>query len=163
MKLLRVVRFDDSDARVFERAAEDGEWAVPGGFEFAGDTAETLTGKRRQAFANGFLGLASFGRSTFAAVATADESIRLRLVDVLADHFVARYGAPDRAAAIPVAEDEVAFTAELADGYDPGTTLAVSRDLGPDGVREAFRRGAAAEPGAVQSIWSMFDEDGKFR
>jgi len=163
MKLLRVVRFDDSDDRVFERAAEDGEWAVPGGFEFAGDTADTLVGKRRQAFANGFLGLAGFGRSTFVAVASADETTRRRLVEALADHFVDRYGAPDRAAALPVAEEEIAFAAELCGEYAPGTTLAVTRELGPDGVREAFRRVAAAEPGAVQSIWSMFDEDGNFR
>ena len=163
MKLLRVVRFDDSDGRVFERAAEDGEWAVPGGFEFAGDTADTLVGKRRQAFANGFLGLAGFGRSTFVAVASADEATRRRLVEALADHFVDRYGAPDRAAALPVAEEEIAFAAELCGEYEAGTTLAVTRELGPDGVREAFRRVAAAEPGAVQSIWSMFDEDGNFR
>lgn len=163
MKLPRVVRFDDTDARVFELAAEDGEWAVPGGFEFTGDTTETLVGKRRQAFANGFLGLASFGRSTFVAVASSDETTRRRLADVLARHFVDRYGAPGLDAALPVAEEELAFAAELCADYEPGTTLSVVRELGPDGVREAFRRVAAAEPGAVQSIWSMFDEDGKFR
>lgn len=163
MKLPRVVRFDDSDARVFERAADDGEWAVPGGFEFAEDSADSLVGKRRQAFANGFLGLASFGRSTFVAVASADETVRRRLAEALADHFVDRYGAPDRAAALPVAEAEIAFAAELCAEYEAGTTLTVVRELGPEGVREAFRRVAAAEPGAVQSIWSMFDEDGKFR
>ena len=58
MKLPRTVRFDQSDSQVYETAAGDGEWAVPGGFAFADDSAETLTGKRRQAFANGFLGLA---------------------------------------------------------------------------------------------------------
>ena len=163
MKLPRVVRFDESDSRVFEIAAEDGEWAVPGGFEFSQVDAGTLVGKRRQAFANGFLGLASFGRSTFVAVASADETVRRRLVEILADHFVERYGAPDRDAALPVAEDEVAFAAGLCAEYEAGTTLAVTRELGPDGVREAFRRVAAAEPGAAQSIWSMFDEDGAFR
>lgn len=163
MKLLRVVRFDDSDSRVFELAAEDGEWAVPGGFEFSQDSAGTLVGKRRQAFANGFLGLAGFGRSTFVAVASADETVRRRLVEILADHFVDRYGAPGREAALPVAEDEVAFAAALGAEYEPGTTLAVTRELGADGVRESFRRIAAAEPGAAQSIWSMFDDDGKFR
>lgn len=163
MKLMRAVRFDDSDGRVFERAAEDGEWAVPGGFEFADDTAETLVGKRRQAFANGFLGLAGFGRTTFVAVASADETIRRRLVEALADHFVDRYGAPNRGAALPVAEHEIAFAVELCAEYEAGTTLTVSRELGPDGVRESFRRVAAVEPGAAQSLWSMFDEDGAFR
>jgi len=163
MRLPRVVRFDDSDGRVFERAAEDGEWAVPGGFEFADDDAATLVGKRRQAFANGFLGLASFGRSTFVAVASADETVRARLVEALSRHFVDRYGAPSPDAARPVAEQEIAFAAGLCEGYEAGTTLTVARELGTDGVRESFRRVAAAEPGAVQSIWSMFDEDGNFR
>lgn len=163
MKLLRVVRFDDSDGRVFESAAVDGEWAVPGGFEFADDTPVTLVGKRRQAFANGFLGLASFGRSTFVAVASADETVRRRLTEVLAGHFVERYGAPGMDAARPVAEQEIAFAAELCADYEAGTTMAVTREIGPDGVRESFRRVAAAEPGAVQSLWSMFDEDGKLR
>ncbi len=163
MKLLRVVRFDESDSRVYERAAEDGEWAVPGGFEFSQDSTETLVGKRRQAFANGFLGLAGFGRSTFVAVASADEPMRRRLVEILADHFVDRYGAPDRTAALPVAEEEVAFAAALCADYEPGTTLAVTRELTVDGPRESFRRVAAAEPGAVQSIWSMFDDNGEFR
>ena len=79
MKLPRTVRFDQSDSQVYETAAEDGEWAVPGGFAFADDSAETLTGKRRQAFANGFLGLASFGHATFVTVASADEAVRERL------------------------------------------------------------------------------------
>ena len=163
MRLPRVVRFDESDGRVFERAADDGEWAVPGGFEFADDDSVTLVGKRRQAFANGFLGLASFGRATFVAVATADERVRARLVEALAGHFVDRYGAPGLDAARPVAEQEIAFAADLCEGYEAGTTLTVARELGPDGVRESFRRVAAAEPGAVQAIWSMFDEKGNFR
>lgn len=163
MKLPRAVRFDDSDSRVFERAAEDGEWAVPGGFEFANDSADTLVGKRRQAFANGFLGLAGFGRTTFVAVASADTAVRERLVGALAAHFVDRYGAPSLEAARPVAEQEIAFAVELCAEYAVGTTLTVSRELGDGGVRESFRRVATEAPGAAQSIWSMFDEDGKFR
>ena len=34
MKLLRTIRLDPSDRFIFERAAEPGEWAVPGGFAF---------------------------------------------------------------------------------------------------------------------------------
>lgn len=161
MKLLRTLRFDDSDTRVFERAAEEGEWAVPGGFAFADDTAETLVGKRRQAFANGFLGLGDFGRSTFVAVASADTEQRAAAVDALAAHFAERYGAPSVEEARPAAEAELAFAAELAADFAVGTVLAVNRELTDDGVRESFRRVASDEPGAAQSLWSMFDEEGK--
>lgn len=163
MKLLRTIRFDDTDDRVFEAAAGEGEWAVPGGFAFADDTPQSLTGKRRQAFANGFLGLASFGRATFVAVATADAGERDAAVTALAGYFVDRYGAPSVEEAWPVAEAEVAFAAELAEGYAPGTVLAVGRELTADGVKEGYRRVAAEQPGAAQSIWSLFDKDGKTR
>ncbi|MEK9971791.1 MAG: DUF6505 family protein, partial [Ferrovibrio sp.] len=55
MKLLRTIRFDESDARVFPDAADPGEWAVPGTFVFADADPETLSRQERQAFANGFL------------------------------------------------------------------------------------------------------------
>ncbi|MDH3234077.1 MAG: DUF6505 family protein, partial [Alphaproteobacteria bacterium] len=42
----RTIRLDASDAHVFERAAEPGEWAVTGTFVFAGDTPDQLSGKR---------------------------------------------------------------------------------------------------------------------
>ena len=59
MKLLRTIRLDPSDTFVFERAAEPGEWAVPGSFMFwDGDPAE-LSGKQRSAFRSGFLGVGS--------------------------------------------------------------------------------------------------------
>lgn len=161
MKLLRTLRFDDSDTRVFEIAAEEGAWAVPGGFAFADDSAETLVGKHRQAFANGFLGLDSFGWSTFVVVASAEANQHAAAVDALATHFVERYGAPSVEEARPAAEAELAFAAELAADFAVGTVLAISRELTDDGVRESYRRVASEEPGAAQSLWSMFDEEGK--
>lgn len=161
MKLLRTIRFDESDTHAFERAAEPGEWAVPGGFEFAADTRATLIGKRRQAFSNGFLGLASFGRSTFVAVASIDEAERDAVARDLAAHFVAQYGAPSPAAALPAAEAELAFAAELCASHNVGVVLTVKRALTEDGVREAFRRVATEEPGAARSLWSLFDAEGR--
>ena len=72
-RLLRTLRLDSSDEQVFERSAGAGEWAVPGGFAFMHDTAETLAGKRLQAFRNGFLGLASFGWATLVEIAELDD------------------------------------------------------------------------------------------
>ena len=74
-KLLRTIRLDASDTFVYERAAAPAEWAVAGGFMFWDRDPATLTGRDRQAFRAGFLGLTSFGWSTLAVVveATADE------------------------------------------------------------------------------------------
>ena len=139
MKLARTIHFDESDRNVFARPAESGEWAIPGGFEFSNWTEGELAGKARQAFANGWLGLDSFGRATFVAVAQIEPAEREALVGALARHFVTYYGAPDEAAARGVAEEEIAFMAELCEDHAPNTLLAVSRELTDAGVKEAFR------------------------
>ena len=71
MKLLRTIRLDPSDTFVFERAAEPGEWAVPGGFAFATMDVARLEGKKRAAFRSGFLGIDSLGWSTLLQVVEA--------------------------------------------------------------------------------------------
>ncbi len=139
MKLARTLRFDDSDLNIFDRPAELDEWAVSGAFAFSNAQADELTGKTRQAFANGWLGLETFGRSTFVAVAQISEAEFEACVAALADHFVAYYGAPDRAAALPVAREEVAFMESLCAEHDDNTLLAVERTLADAGVKEAFR------------------------
>jgi hypothetical protein len=98
MKLLKTVRFDASDERVFDVAAAPDEWAVSGAFAFAGAAPNSLTGKSRPAFANGFLGLASFGRSTFATVANATAADLGEIEQALTRHFVSACRAPDETA-----------------------------------------------------------------
>ncbi len=140
MKFLRTIRFDDTDTRVFDTPAAPDEWAISGAFAFARMAPEEITGKARQAFANGFLGLASFGRATFTVVADLDESELERLHHVLGLHFVSRYGAPDLAAALPVAREECAFIADLCSDAAINTVFAVARSFDADGrIREAFR------------------------
>lgn len=145
MKLARTIRFDESDVNVFERAAEPGEWAVSGAFTFSDLTEADLTGKTRQAFANGWLGLSSFGRATFVAVAEITEAEYAQAIDALAAHFCARFGAPSLEAARPVAAEELAYMAELCGEQDANTLLTVSRSLVDAGVSEAFRTIRPAE------------------
>ena len=144
MKLARTIHFDESDRNVFARPAETGEWAIPGGFEFSNWTEAELVGKARQAFANGWLGLDSFGRATFVAVAQIEDAERAALVERLAGHFVNYYGAPDVEAARGVAAEEVGYMIELCDDHAPNTLLAVGRELTEAGVKEGFR---AIQPG----------------
>ncbi len=139
MRLARTLRFDESDGRVFEAPAEPGEWAVSGSFEFSDWTEEQLTGKDRQAFANGWLGLGSFGRATFVAVTDITEAEYAALEARLAGHFVERYGAPDLGAALPVAAEELRFMREMCEDHAPNTLLIVERRLVPAGVSESFR------------------------
>jgi hypothetical protein len=145
VRLARTLRFDESDERVFERPAQPDEWAISGAFEFSNFTEADLTGKPRQAFANGWLGLESFGRATFVATADISPAEYEALLDDLAGHFVEHYGAPDLAAARPVAQQELEFMREMCEDHDPNTLLVVQRELVDAGVSESFRAIKPAE------------------
>ena len=139
MNLARAIHFDESDTMVFHAPARTGEWAISGGFEFSNWGEGDLTGKARQAFSNGWLGLETFGRVTFVAVTKVEDAEFEALATHLAQHFVDIYGAPSVDAAMPVARDELGHMAELCDGHDPNTLLTVMRTLTDSGVSEAFR------------------------
>jgi hypothetical protein len=138
VKLLRTIRLDASDTFVFEEPAEPGEWAVSGAFAFAGCNPAGLHGKARTAFRAGFLGLTSLGRSTLVQIVEANEQDRRRVVDMLAAQLVARFGAPDLAAAREAAEEETKFAASLCD-HAAGVLVAVTRSHDSGTIREIFR------------------------
>jgi len=138
MNLLRCIRFDISDTKVFPLAAEPGEWALPGGFVFADADPEKLERRERQAFANGFLGLGSFGWSSLVSVAPAGEEDVAEATAQLVAHLMARFNAPSEAEAQRVAEAEIAAAIELA-ALPIHTLLSVSRSIEGEDIREQFR------------------------
>ncbi|WP_368344618.1 DUF6505 family protein [Pelagovum sp. HNIBRBA483] len=150
MYLARAIHFDESDRNVFHNPARTGEWAISGGFEFSNWGEADLVGKARQAFANGWLGIETFGRVTFVAVTRIEEAELEQLTDTLAQHFVDVYGAPDLEAARPVAREELAHMAELCADHAPNTVLTVLRELTNAGVKEQFRFIEASEAGLDQ-------------
>jgi len=152
VRLARTIRFDESDTNVFEVAARSGEWAVSGAFAFSNTTEDELAGKTRQAFANGWLGLDSFGRSTFVAVAEITAGERDAATMRLAAHLMTVYGAPDLDAAMPAADGEIDFMMELCAEHAPNTLLIVERSLAEEGVREAFRFIRPSEAGIVDVL-----------
>ncbi|MEM7498860.1 MAG: DUF6505 family protein [Pseudomonadota bacterium] len=158
-KLARTLRFDESDLNIFERAAEPDEWAVSGAFAFS-DLTAMPEGKARQAFSNGWLGLESFGRATVVAVCQIEPAELAAQIEALAAHFVADWGAPDLDAARPVAAEELAFMASLAEEHAPNTLLVVERRLIDAGVAESFR---AIRPQEAQldivAVHGSLDED----
>ncbi|MBO9446119.1 DUF6505 family protein [Ruegeria sp. R14_0] len=139
MKLARAIHFDESDMNVFHSPARTGEWCISGGFEFSNWGEGDLEGKARQAFANGWLGVETFGRVTFVAVTQVEPAEVDQIAQNLAKHFVQLYGAPSVDAAMEVARAEIAHMSELCDEHSPNTLLTVSRELSDAGVREAFR------------------------
>ncbi|MBX6327134.1 MAG: hypothetical protein IRY89_01010 [Pseudolabrys sp.] len=138
LKLLRTIRLDPSDTFVFERAAEPGEWAVSGAFAFWAGDPTRLSGKTRNAFRSGFLGIQSLGRATLAQIVSASTDERAFVVETLAHQLVGSFGAPDMMAARAAAEDEVAFVESLCN-QPQGTLIAVHRTYEDGAVRERFR------------------------
>ena len=150
MLLARAIHFDESDRNVFHNPARTGEWAVSGGFEFSNWSQGDLVGKARQAFANGWLGVETFGRVTFVAVTRIEPAEYDALTDHLARHFVEVYGAPSIDLARPVATEELAQMAELCADHAPNTVLTVLRELTESGVREQYRFIEANDAGLDQ-------------
>ncbi len=151
MKLARAIHFDESDRNVFYSPARTGEWCISGGFEFSNWSKGDLTGKARQAFANGWLGVETFGRVTFVAVTQIEEAEQAALAERLAQHFAELYGAPSNDAAHAVALEELAHMAELCADQDDNTLLTVQRELTEAGVRESFRT-IEPQPADLQQI-----------
>jgi hypothetical protein len=138
VKLLRTIRLDPSDTFVFERAAEPGEWAVPGGFAFATMDVARLDGKKRAAFRSGFLGIDTLGWSTLVQVVEASEADRAAAVDLLARRLVEHYGAPSLDVARAAAEEETAFATSISN-HPRGMLLALARKHDNGDIRETFR------------------------
>jgi hypothetical protein len=163
VKLLRTIRLDASDTFVFEKPAEPGEWAVSGAFAFAHRDPANLTGKVRAAFRAGFLGLTSLGRSTLVQIVDAGEIDRSEIVEMLATHLVARFGAPDLATARLAAEEETDFAMSLCN-HAPGVLVAVTRSYENGAIREVFRtlrpRNGAAHASAFEFLEVVGDDDG---
>ncbi|MDH3234580.1 MAG: DUF6505 family protein, partial [Alphaproteobacteria bacterium] len=101
-------------------------------------TPDQLSGKRRQAFRNGFLGTSSFGWSTLATVAPIGDDDYTATIARLANHLLENYGAPDRDAALAAAREEAGFAASLCD-HPVNTVITIERDFTEEGIVENFR------------------------
>jgi hypothetical protein len=159
VKLLRTIRLDPSDTFVFRRAAEPGDWAVPGAFMFGADP-RTLEGQPRAAFRSGFLGVPSFGWSTLVQIVEATEADRANLIELLATYFHERLGAPGAAEARAAAQQEVAFAASLCE-HPLDTLVAVHRTVEAEGIRESFRTLRPRGERQPMRAFSFLDVDGE--
>ncbi len=154
LRFPRTIRLDGSDINVFDHAADPGEWSVPGGFEFMAATPDSLSGKAKQAFGRGWLGLSSLGRSTLVEVADIEREEYEATSRRLTALFIERYGAPDVLAAAEAARIEAEYAASLCE-YKVRTLLMVEREFGEDGVIERFRVAEPPRPEDHAKIWTI--------
>jgi hypothetical protein len=139
MKFLKAVRLDDSDERLLAEtggAAADGEWVVSGGYAVC-DLASGH-GVPRCRCDSTFVAAGTRRRCTIAEVADIDEAAYGGVRDALARHFLEELGAPTPEAARAAAEDECAYTADLAGGFPSEVWITVRRVPSEDGVGERY-------------------------
>jgi hypothetical protein len=145
MKFLRAVRLDDSDARIHAGdggAAEDGEWVVSGGYAVC-HNLEAGHSHPGCHCTTTFIAVAARRRCTLAEVVAIDDAEYAGIRDRLMQHFLHDLGAPSSAAAREAAEEECAYTADLAGGFPEGVWITVKREPSANGVGEhysAFKR-----------------------
>ena len=156
IKLLRCIRLDPSDTFAFEKAAEPGEWVVPGSFMYLDQDISSLKGKAKIAFRSGFLGVATAGWSTLAVVVMASREEREAAVNALAAYLVTEHGAPTLAEALAAAEEEISFCESCAQ-HPEQTLVIIHRSLDDDGtIREQFRTVKAGLPFNNESLSRVF-------
>ncbi len=139
MKFLKAVRLDDSDGRIYAAeggAAEDGEWVVSGGYA----VCDLARGHRRAPCHcdSTFVAAGSSRRCTIAEVVEIDEQTYAAVREALVRHFLDELGAPSAEAARAAADDECAYTADLAAGFPADVWITVRREPTNEGVGERY-------------------------
>ena len=160
VKLLRTIRLDPSDTFVFEKAAEPGEWAVSGAFEFWDRDPATFEGKARSAFRGGFLGVDRSAARRWCRSWRRARPTAPKWSSSLAQRLVAHFGAPDMAAAGAAAEEEVAFAESLC-SQPQDTLVAVHRTFEDGAVRETFRTLRPREGQKPARAFSFLEVEGE--
>jgi hypothetical protein len=128
-KLLRAVRLDDSDERVFRAcgAAADGEPVVTGGFAVCDFETAPRCDPPCHCQAS-FLAVGSRARCSIAEVVEVTEAELEEQVEALAWSLVKAWNAPSWEAARRAAEDEIRHTAEVCETLAAESWITVSRE-----------------------------------
>ena len=158
MKFPRTIRLDVSDEKAFPLAAQPEEWALTGTFAFAHAEPQHLSNKEQLAFRNGWLGLSSFGRSTFVVVAEISHDQFEAVVSRLTKHIFEHYGAPNMLAAAEAARNEANYTADLCN-HPLETMLGIEREFAEEGIKERIRAISKQSKTMHAKIWAIVDDD----
>ena len=158
MKFAKTIRFDKSDLNIFPSISEEGELAVVGTFSFFNIPENKILGKTKQAFSNGFLGIPSFGYSTFISITEVNEDELAKLKNKLTEQFLNVYKAPSPEHASRAAKNEINLMNDLCKIHENGSLLTISREFKEGNIKENFRNLPKSDSCAEQKIWT-FQED----
>lgn len=135
-KFLKAVRLDDSDDELYRAgggACDAGEWVTSGGFAVC-DLARGYRCEPRCHCEASFLSLTRRARCTLAEITEVSEADIEIFKDQLTQHLMFDWKAPDYDTARELAEEEVAYTRELAESFPAEVWITVKRTPGPDGA-----------------------------
>ena len=158
MKLAKTIQLDVSDTHVFEHPAEVGEWAITGTFTFADSDPSNWSSKQQLAFRAAWLGIGSFGNSTFVQVADISTDEYEQAVQTLAMHLTEIYNAPSQEAATRAARQEIDDMITMCD-HPPGTLLAIERAIDEQNIPEKTSVLAAPGEASHAKIWTIVEDD----
>ena len=158
MKLAKTIQLDVSDTHVFEHPAEVGEWAITGTFAFVDSDPTDWSGKQQLAFRTAWLGIGSFGNSTFVQVAKISTNQYEQAVRTLAGYLAEFYNAPDREAATRAARQEIDDMITMCD-HPPGTLLAIERAVADENITEKTSVLAPPREAGHAKIWTIVEDD----
>ena len=160
MKFPRTIQFDISDKNTFPVAAEPDEWALTGTFAFTDSEPQQLSNKEQLAFRNGWLGIGSFGFSTFVVVAEITQDQFETVISRIAGHLFEHYEAPDMLAAAKAARIEADYAANLCH-HPLETILALAREFTEEGIRERIHVISKQTDTMHAKIWAVVNDDGE--
>jgi len=158
MKLAKTIQLDVSDAHVFYRPAEVGEWAVTGTFLYVDGDPSGWSNKQQLAFRSAWLGIGSLGNSTFVQVTKISIDDYEQAVHVLAENLIDNFNAPSPEAASQAAYHEIDDMISLCE-HPPGTLLAIERSISGNDISEKTHTLRFPGEPAHAKIWSLVEGD----
>ena len=158
MKLAKTIQLDISDTHAFDHPAEVHEWAISGTFAFVDSDPADWSRKQQLAFRTAWLGIGSFGNSTFVQVTEISAQEYELAIQTLAMYLTKEYNAPNLEVATQAATQEIDDMATLCD-HPPGTLLAIERAINRKNITEKTRVLTPSDKPALANIWTIVEDD----
>tara|TARA_B100001142_G_scaffold148358_1_gene149280 strand:+ start:706 stop:1185 length:480 start_codon:yes stop_codon:yes gene_type:complete len=138
MKLAKTIQLDVSDNHIYDHPANPEEWAIAGTFTFLDGEPDHWSRKYRFAFQSSWLGLKSYGNSTFVQITKIPKHEYEFIIGSLAKHLIDKYNAPNIVEAKNASKKEIDDMALLCN-HPSGTLLTIERSLVENGIKERTR------------------------
>ena len=158
MKLAKTIQLDVSDTHVFERPAKVGEWAITGTFSFVDSDPSNWTSKQQLAFRTAWLGIGSFGNSTFVQVVEISNHEYEQAIQTLSKYLTDVHNAPSQGAAKSASQQEIDDMVAMCD-HPPGTLLSIERSIADQNITEKTSVLAPSGSSSHAKIWEIVEDD----